>query len=324
MAEVEVILGWRGRTVVDCDGGKIGKLDEIFVDRESEKPEFALVDVGLLGLRSRFVPLAGAASVGEEIRVPYSKDQIKDAPDVDGEPTPEQETQLYRHYQLDQEEARQGQPETGDGAEKAAERTAMETGMRGTRQESDTSEAASGGSGEDADDDTEGKRPAGASDAESGSAELDWKPADTAAPSSGDDDASRDEAGEGDAVADGATTRSEEELEVSTEKRPRGRVRLKKYVVTEEVQKTVPVRREEVRVEREPLDESGSKGAASDAEIGEGEEEVVLHEEQPVVEKRTVPKERVRLDKEVVTGQEDVSDQVRKERVEVEREKAER
>jgi uncharacterized protein (TIGR02271 family) len=122
----------------------------------------------------------------------------------------------------------------------------------------------------------------------------------------------------GDASSDDAMTRSEEELRVGTASREAGRARLRKYVVTEQVQKTVPVRREEVRVEREPITDENIDEAMSGAEISEDEHEVVLHEEEPVVEKRTVPKERVRLGKETTTEERQLSEEVRKERIETE------
>ncbi len=114
-----------------------------------------------------------------------------------------------------------------------------------------------------------------------------------------------------------AMTRSEEELRVGTRQREAGRARLRKYVVTEQVQKTVPVRREEVRVEREPITEANREQAMSGAEISEDEHEVTLHEEEAVVEKRAVPKERVRLGKETHEDEREVSEEVRKERIEV-------
>ena len=119
-------------------------------------------------------------------------------------------------------------------------------------------------------------------------------------------------------TTDDAMTRSEEELHVGTEKRERGRARLRKYVVTEEVTKTVPVQREEVRIEREPITESNVDEALEGSEISEAEHEVVLHEEQPVVEKKTVPKERIRLDKDTVTEEEQVSEEVRREQIDAE------
>jgi uncharacterized protein (TIGR02271 family) len=117
---------------------------------------------------------------------------------------------------------------------------------------------------------------------------------------------------------DQAMTRSEEELRVGTTQRETGRVRLRKYVVTDEVQQTVPVQREEVRVEREPITDENRDAAMSGPGLSEAEHEVVLHEEEPVAEKRVVPKERVRLDKEAATEERTVSEQVRREEIEVE------
>jgi stress response protein YsnF len=253
---------WRGHTVVDRDGEKIGKLTEIYLDRETNQPEWALVNTGLLGTKSSFVPLKGAAPAGEEVRVAYAKDQVKDAPsiDVDDELSEQEEAQLYRHYGLEYSEAGSG----GGQSEGTTPASGGRPGSGGGQPEGTT--PASGG------------RP-------------------------GSDD---------------ALTRSEEEVRVGTAERERGRARLKKYVETEDVQETVPVRREEARVEREPISDENIDQAMRGPEISEAEHEVTLKEEEPVVEKRTVPKERVRLDKDVETGEEEVSEQVRKERVEVE------
>jgi uncharacterized protein (TIGR02271 family) len=119
-------------------------------------------------------------------------------------------------------------------------------------------------------------------------------------------------------TTDDAMTRSEEELRVGTAQRERGRVRLRKYVTTEQRQVTVPVEREEVRVEREPITDANIDAATSGPAISEEEHEVTLHEEEPVVEKRVVPKERVRLGKETVTEQEQIAEQVRQEHIELE------
>lgn len=118
-------------------------------------------------------------------------------------------------------------------------------------------------------------------------------------------------------TTDTAMTRSEEELQVGTREREVGRVRLRKYVVTENVTTTVPVRKEKVRLEREPITNANVGQAMDGPEISEEEHEVVLHEEEPVVAKQTVPKERVRLDTDTVVEDETVSDQVRKEQIEV-------
>ena len=119
-------------------------------------------------------------------------------------------------------------------------------------------------------------------------------------------------------TTDDAMTRSEEELRVGKTSRESGRARLRKYVVTEQVQQTVPVQREEVRVEREPITDANVGEATAGPEISEEEHEVILHEEEVVVEKRAVPKERVRLDKDTVTEDQTVSEQVRKEQIEAE------
>jgi uncharacterized protein (TIGR02271 family) len=121
-----------------------------------------------------------------------------------------------------------------------------------------------------------------------------------------------------------ALTRSEEELEVDTKQVPRGQAGVRKRVVTEQQHRTVPVEREELRVHREPIRAGEGEGEGEgdgdgdgDAEMSADERTIELREEQPVVDKRVVPKERVRIGKEVVHDQEHVSEPVRKEQVEV-------
>ena len=234
--EMREAYEWRGRSVVDQEGAKVGTLEEIYLDQRTDRPEWALIHTGLFGTKSSFAPLADARLDGEDVRIGYSKQEVKDAPSVDADRdlSPEEEARLYDHYGLDY----------GDRA------------------------------------------PAG-----------------------------RDVSGR---TTDDAMTRSEEELRVGTAKRERGRARLKKYVVTEDVSQTVPVQREEVRVEREPITDANRGRAKDGPDISEEEHEVVLHEEEVVTEKRAVPKERVRLDKETVTNEQTVTDQVRKEQIDTE------
>ena len=111
-------------------------------------------------------------------------------------------------------------------------------------------------------------------------------------------------------------TRSEEELKVGTTSRESGRARLRKYVTTEQVEQTVPVKREQVTLEREPITETNMPDAKAGPDISEEEHEVVLHEEEVVTEKRAVPKERVQMGKETVTEDQTVSEEVRKEQIE--------
>ena len=117
-------------------------------------------------------------------------------------------------------------------------------------------------------------------------------------------------------TTDQAMTRSEEELRVGKAPVETGRARLRKFVTTENVQTTVPVQREEVRIEREPITDANIDHATDGPAISEEEHEVTLHAEQPVVEKRVVPKERVRLDKDTITEEQPVSEEIRKEQIE--------
>jgi uncharacterized protein (TIGR02271 family) len=117
-------------------------------------------------------------------------------------------------------------------------------------------------------------------------------------------------------ATDDAMTRSEEQLRVGTQSREVGRARLRKYVVTENVTTTVPVQREEVRIEREPITDANVGDALDGPALSEEEHEVTLRAETPVVEKDVVAKERVRLDKDTVTEEVQVDETVRKEQIE--------
>jgi uncharacterized protein (TIGR02271 family) len=241
MSQMTEAYEWTGRQVVDRDGEKIGKLEEIYLDTETGEPEWAAVNTGMFGMKQTFVPLVGAAPASGKVQVQYEKDQVKDAPGIepDGELSVDEEQTLYSHYGRDYAPA-------------------------------------SNGSGESVGHDTSGP------------------------------------------TTDDAMTRSEEELVVGKTERERGRARLRKYVVTEQVQTTVPVQREEVRIEREPISDGNVDQALEGPAISEEEHEVVLHEEEVVTEKRVVPKERVRMSKDTVTEDQQVSEEVRKEQIEAE------
>lgn len=131
----------------------------------------------------------------------------------------------------------------------------------------------------------------------------------------GDDDSDRPTSAETEAEAE--MTRSEEQLNVSTESHQTGRARLRKFIVTENVTTTVPVSHEEVRLEREPITDAEAGDAVTDGELSSEDHDVVLTEERVVVSKETVPVERVRVDKQTVTEQEQVSEEVRKEQIEL-------
>ncbi len=116
---------------------------------------------------------------------------------------------------------------------------------------------------------------------------------------------------------DAAMTRSEEQLRVGKTSEETGRARLRKYVVSENVSETVPLTKERAVLQREPITDGNVGDAMDGPAISEEEHEVTLREERPVVEKTVTPVERVRLDKEAVTTEETVTDEVRSERIEV-------
>jgi len=118
-------------------------------------------------------------------------------------------------------------------------------------------------------------------------------------------------------TTDNAMTRSEEQLRVGTERVEAGRARLRKYVTTETETRTVPVAKETVHVEREPITDANMPNAMSGPAISEEEHEVVLTEERPVVQKEAVPVERVRLDTDTVTEDVQVTEEVRKEQIDM-------
>lgn len=248
-----------GAPVVGPDGAKLGKVDAVYLDNDTSRPEWAAVKSGLFGSHVSLVPLAEADYDGQRLAVPYGSAQMKTAPhhDPGQQLSPDEEKELFDHY---------GIPYGGETV----------TALTGDR-----SRAANHG------------RP-GFSD----TANVQGR--DTSHP-----------------TTDTAMTRSEERLNVGTERVQTGRARLRKHVVTEMQQIDVPVRREEVRLEREPINDANRGEAMAGADITEDEHEIILTEERPVVTTETVPVERVRLGKEVVTEQQTVSGEVRKENIEL-------
>ncbi|MFH9014956.1 DUF2382 domain-containing protein [Streptomyces sp. NPDC017943] len=276
--------------VLDEGGKKIGEAKHVFVDDATGRPEWVSVKTGMFGTSETFVPIRDASLVDDHTEVPYSKSRVKDAPRVDvdggGHLSEDEEHRLYEYYGIDWDESwsRANQPGEGGWAHRD------ESGEAGTAGTAGGADGAAGAAG------TAGA--AGAAGA-----------AGTAGTSGAAADARR-------GTDDDAMTRSEERMHVGVERRETGRARLRKYVVTEEVQQTVPVRHEEVRVEREPITDANRDAAMSGPDIGEAEHEVVLHDERPVTETEAVPVERVRLTTEERTEQETVHGQVRKERIE--------
>lgn len=245
------LQGIIGNDLKNTDGEKIGKINEIYLDRQTNEPEWIATNTGLFGTNVSFVPIANATVDGEDVIVSFSKDLVKGAPnmDADGSLSKEQEAELYDYYDMDYSDEDSG------------------SGLPDTEQSSDFS--------------AQGH--------------------DTSGP-----------------TTDNAMTRSEEEMRVGTEQRATGRARLHKFVVTEQQTVTVPVTHEEVRMVTEPITDANREAATSGPDISEEEHEVILHEEVPVVTMQTVAKERVQLGTETVTEEQQVSADVRKERIELE------
>src|SRR5688500_15306683 len=99
MPDLDTVLGWRGKTVVDRDGEKVGTLGDLYLDRETERPAYAGVRTGVFKRNESIVPLEGAREVEGDLQVPYAAQQIRDAPNVDPEVelSDEEADRLHEH-----------------------------------------------------------------------------------------------------------------------------------------------------------------------------------------------------------------------------------
>jgi uncharacterized protein (TIGR02271 family) len=245
-----------GKPVYGPDGEKIGKAAQVFLDDVTGKPEWVTVQTGMFGNKESFVPVAQSEFAEDGLTIPFDKEVVKDAPQVEadqGHLSQDEEANLYRHYGLDYSE---------EGSDSGLPTSRLTNGDRG-----------------DGGHETVGH--------------------DTSGP-----------------TTDEAMTRSEERLDVGTRTRDSGKARLRKYVVTQEETVTVPVSREEVRLEREPITDANRGEAMAGPDISEEEHEVTLREEQVAVNKEAVPVERIKLAKDTVTEDKQVTEQVRKEKIE--------
>jgi uncharacterized protein (TIGR02271 family) len=279
MVDINDIDTLYSATAVDRDGDKLGKVGQVYVSDDGRQPLFVTVHTGLFGTKQSFVPLQGADLRGDTVTLQYDKDTIKGAPNIDDDGAlsdDEQET-LFDYY-----DGRSGGTASGVGTTTAGLGTGVDTDRR------------DGFTGTDTDD----TRGAGFTDTDRTDTDRSTVGHDTSGP-----------------TTDDAMTRSEEHLNVGTQRLESGRVRLRKHVVTERETVNVPVSHEEVRLEREPITDANRGDALSGPDLSDEEHEVVLTEERPVVEKETVPVERVRLDKEQVTENRQVTEDVRHEEI---------
>ena len=97
------IAEWRGRDIVDSAGERIGKLEEVYFDVETDEPQFGTVKEGFIGRHLTFVPLTGITIGPDNLQVPVTKEQVGSAPNIalqGGELSQGDESALYHHYQL--------------------------------------------------------------------------------------------------------------------------------------------------------------------------------------------------------------------------------
>jgi stress response protein YsnF len=287
------------------DGDEIGRVEHFFVDDRTGAPTWVAVTTGLFGTRHSIVPALDADFAGGSLQVPVGKEAVRSAPSPGDTQhlDPDEEARLRAHYGLDAG----GRAAAGraDGDLAAPPPVQQQPVQQAPVQQAPVQQA------------PVQQQPVQQAPMQQAPLE---QPAAPVAPAAG--------------TGDGSMVRSEERLRVGTETTAATRVRVVKYVVTEEVQVTVPLRREEIRVEEVPLDApdvadetlagtgrhaAGAADRTTGSPAGGGgvPEEIVLHREEPVVSVRVVPTERVRLRTEVVQGQEQVSAQVQRERITV-------
>ena len=276
-----------GYTVLDNSGEKIGKVDDLFLD-ENDQPEYFGVKMGFLGTKSTLIP-ADIANIDRErgfVEVSQPKQKVKDGPafDDDSEITPEYENEVRSYYGISatngSSEQRSGYGSyygNDDGEHHDRERGDAGKVGPGMREGDTESGEFRGHSADD-----EGVNQTHGSDLE-------------------DEDELR-------------VQRSEEELTAGTREREAGRMNVRKRVRTEREQMRVPTRREEVNVERVPVNDR----QAAPGEIGEDEVSMPVVEDEVVVGKQAVVKEEIRVRKDVVNEDQVVEEDVRKEEVDIE------
>ena len=293
MADFNRIEDLANATAYDVDGDKVGSVKDVYINDTTGQPDFVSVKHGLFGGGDSIVPLRGHTLRDGELHLAFAKDRIEGAPDLDenGHLTGDDQDAFYRHY---------GLTDTQDV-------TTYETNGRHAAPAAGTGLGAAGAAGA-------GIGAAGAGYAASEEREGFGEGLRDKVGNAGD--ALRDKAGD---VRDNLTgkdeiIRSEEQLNVSTDRVESGQVHLRKYVVNETETVEVPVEREEVRVVREPITDADR--ANYDGKIGEQEASVTLHEDRVNVSKDSVPVEKVSLETDTVRGTERVSEEVRKERFE--------
>jgi PRC-barrel domain protein len=263
--------------MVDRDSNKIGEVVDIYLDNETDRPEWAVVRTGLFGLRSSFVPLADAREVGDELQVPHQRLQVKQAPNIepDGQLSAAEEAELYRHYGIDYDTvtldngAPAGQTLTEPAAQTDKPGSTDQAGATATGVPKPASSAAGGlaDTGIDAQPATptpETRSPG--LDREPDTSPLESEPGwrgarDELSATASDkpvEPAGQDRLPVGEGVSRPFVyeTPGRPEGGPGTRRRQPGQVRLRRYLVTEVVTETEAGQRHEVRVQSEPVSDA--------------------------------------------------------------------
>ncbi|MGH3242424.1 MAG: PRC and DUF2382 domain-containing protein [Spirillospora sp.] len=321
-----------GMSVTDANGTKVGTIKQVYLNDDSGAPEWVTVHTGWFGMRESFVPLSGANKSQDMLQVPYDKETIKGAPNVDADEhlSHAQIVDLYRHYGVRPPAGRrtggdadtsQGKAEDRDMSSGAEGKGSAEADMSGSQDRSGTPSASGSGSGSGSG--SAGMAGAAGTGGMAGAAGMAVRPEKGKRDRGGERDSEKpmpqQSPREGAEAPMAELTRSEEQMHISTERHESGRVHVHKWIETELVERTIPVSHEEIKIDREPIMDGRPSG---DLTISEDDLEIILYEERPVIAKETVPVERVRVRTERVQDEQTVRGELRKERVEVTRDES--
>jgi uncharacterized protein (TIGR02271 family) len=263
---------YAGYTVYDRDGDKVGKVDDLFVD-ESDQPEYIGVKMGFFGIRSTLIPMDIVTVDEQNESMTVNEEKSR----IKDGPNFDDDHEITPDF----------------------ERQVYEYfGLQGT-------DGARGSYGDYYGDEQAGVVGPGMREGDVETGEFRGHPAD-------DEGVRQREGSDLDDRDELRVQRSEEELVAGTREREAGAMRVRKRVRTDRERIEVPVRHEEVSVERVPV-----SGEATEAQIGEDEVVVPVTEEEVVTDKRAVAKEEIRVRKDAVQDTEVVEEDVRKEEIDI-------
>jgi uncharacterized protein (TIGR02271 family) len=273
-----------GAPVIDSDGQAVGTVEQVFRDDVDGTPSWARIRSGT-GLH--FVPLAGSSMTGGgDLSLPFNSQKIMKEPEVlvDRHMSVEQEEQLRTYFGMTvpPQPGPESSPESGTGQTQPGknQQARMDAGSGQPSKDHPSKDQAATTKPDGL---AKPEQQAGSKNGPGGDASQDW------------------------------LVRSEERLAVNLETRESGRVKLHKRIETEPVNQKVQVSHEEYEIERVPV----SKEDNIRGNIAEGDQEIILHETRAVMSKETVPVERVRLSVKRVEEEKTVTDQLRKEKIEI-------